>query len=153
MITATFNPHGDKLWITVKMLGVYFMPYTYQLWGTGASTQAILTNPIISNNNKILIDDYYRIINDYDTTELLSAFDQRVADVALDIVKLNDDVGYEATVAIWQASDGQIQEIIENLYEDDYAMPVDPIGVQTKKGKVGTKTVKQEYFFIELKSI
>ena len=93
MKQAIFNPNGNELWVTVKMLGLYYMTYTYKLWGKNDDPHAILTNPITANNNKILIDDLYKINNDYQQNEPINRHHNRAVNIDLDVIKLKDDNG------------------------------------------------------------
>lgn len=152
MTEAIFNPSGEKLWITVKMQGLYYMSYVYFLWGTGNDSPAVLSNPRRYNNNKIVLDDYYQIINDFKPGEKLSKFHERVTQVSLDINKLSDDFGYIITVNIWQASEDQIKQIIKNLYNDLYEPPVKALAGEKREGKIGKGSVKEEKFYLILKN-
>lgn len=151
MKEAIFNPSGEKLWITVKMQGLYYMTYVYYMWGTGNDSPAILTNPKRYNNNKILIDDFYQIINDFKPGEKLSKYHERVIQVALDVNKLQDDFGYIITVNVWQTSEDKIKQIMKGFYDDDYTPPVTPIAEDKREGKIKTGSVKVEKFYIILK--
>jgi len=151
MTEAVFNSSGEKLWITIKMQGLYYMPYVYYLWGTGNDSPAILSNPKKYNNNNILIDDYYLIINDFKPGEKLSKYHNRVTQVTLDVNKLQDDNGYNLTVNIWQATEADIKKISKNLYDDSYTPPSKALAEVKKSGKIGNGSSKEEKFYIMLK--
>ncbi|MFT3845838.1 MAG: hypothetical protein QM725_12360 [Lacibacter sp.] len=150
MTKAVFNPTGEKLWVTVKMQGIYYITYVYYLWGTSNDSPAILTNPKKYNNNTILLDDYYQVTNDFKAGEKLSKFHERVIQVSLDINKLNDDPGYIITINIWQATEQQIKSIVKNLYNGDYQLPVNPLATEKRENKTGIGSVKEEKVFIQL---
>ena len=151
MKEAVYNASGEKLWITVKMQGLYYMTYVYYLWGTGNDSPAILSNPKKYNNNKILIDDFYQIANDFKPGEKLAKFHDRVIQLSVDINKLADDFGYIVTLNVWQASEDQIKLIIKNLYNEDYTPPVEPLAEDIRDGKIKTGSVKEEKFYVALK--
>lgn len=143
MKQVIFNPNGNDLWVTVKMKGLYYMTYTYKLWGKNDDPHAILTNPITANNNKILIDDMYKINNDYKQNEHISKHHNRAINIDLDVIKLKDDNGYDITISIWQADKIQIQTIIENLYNDSVP-PVPPLAFDNRSSKLGNESSKNE---------
>ena len=151
MKQAIFNPNGNDLWVTIKMKGLYFMSYTYSLWGTKDDSQAVLTNPMAVNNNKILIDDLYKINNDYQQNEPISRHHSRAVNIDLDVIILKDDNGYDITVSIWQADKMQIQTIIQNLYNDDSVPPIRPLAIDNRSSKLGKNgDSKNETFWFEL---
>lgn len=153
MKDASFNPAGSKLWITLKMTGLYYMPYSYLLWGTADDSPAVLTNPIRHNNNQMVIDDYYNISNDYKPGEALEKYHRRVVQVSLDVIKMDSDDGYELTVNIWQCAEGLISVIMANLYQPDFDPPIPPLAADHRAGKVGSKQLKEEKFYFMLKDI
>ena len=151
MNEASFDPAGDKLWVIVTMKGLYFMPYNYVLLGTGIDDPAVLTNPFRTNNNTVSIDDFYQIINDFNPTDALGRYHERVARVAMDIVKMDGDFGYEVSVGIWQTDVASVEVIINQLNNDDEPF-IKALSIDTRKGKIGVnKKLKEEKFFFLLK--
>ncbi|RYY41673.1 MAG: hypothetical protein EOO08_00670 [Chitinophagaceae bacterium] len=151
MQQATFNPAGSPLWVTVDMRGMYYMTYTYRLWGVQADPHAVLTNPVKANNNKVSIDDYYRIENNYVQNEPLSAHDGRVVNIDLDVIKVQDDPGYTVTAAIWQADGDEITSIMQAIAQGT-PPPFQPLGTETQTGKLdGNASASLRYWFVLLK--
>ena len=150
MKEASFDPAGDKLWIIVTMKGLYFMPYNYVLLGTGMDDPAVLSNPIRTNNNTVSIDDFYEILNDFNPGDALSRYHERVARVSMDIVKMDDDFGYEVSIGIWQTNATNV-EVIVNQLNDGNPPFIKPLCLDTRQGKVGaSKKLKEEKFFLLL---
>jgi len=151
MKEASFDPTGDKLWLIVTMKGLYFMPYTYVLLGTGTDDPAVLSNPMRTNNNTVSIDDFYQIINDFNPAEDLSRYHERVVRVSMDIVKMDDDFGYDVSIGIWQTNAANV-EVIVNQLNDGIPPFIEALCIEPKKGKVGAnKRLKEEKFFLLLK--
>ena len=151
MKEASFDPTGDKLWIIVTMKGLYFIPYAYVLLGTGTDDPAVLSNPMRTNNNTSSLDDFYEIINDFNHSEALSKFHERVARISMDIVKMDDDFGYEVSIGIWQTNAANV-DVIVNQLNDGNPPFIKALCIETRQGKVGAnKRLKEEKFFFLLK--
>jgi hypothetical protein len=119
------------------------------LWGTNSDQNSILTNPVRSNNNKIKLDDFYKVENDYSPNEPIRKHNNRAISINMDIWKLKDDEGYEVIVSVWQASKDQILIINDNLYNSSFLFPVKPLVEDKRIAKVG-QNLKEEKFSIAL---
>lgn len=97
-----FNPNGGKLYINVVMKGLYFITYTYQLWGATTNEPPIVTNPLRSGTNENPHDDSYEVCNDYTPVEPVSKNDKRVIDVRFWVKKVEADNGYNLSVEVFQ---------------------------------------------------
>ena len=150
MKEAAFDPAGNKLWVIVTMKGLYFIPYSYVLLGTGMDDPAVLSNPIRTNNNTVSIDDSYQILNDFNPGDALSKYHERVVRIAMDIVKMEDDFGYDVSVGIWQTDAANVDVLINQLNNGDPPF-IEPLCTEPRKGKVGAKRLKEEKFFILLR--
>ncbi|RYY84158.1 MAG: hypothetical protein EOO15_19975 [Chitinophagaceae bacterium] len=149
MQQASFNPAGSPLWVTVDMRGMYYMTYTYRLWGVQSDPHAVLTNPVKANNNKVAIDDYYKIENNYVQNEPLASHDGRVVNVDLDVIKVQDDPGYNVTVAIWQADSDEIIEIMQSIALGNVPA-LQPLATDTESGKLDGSSSTPLRFWFEL---
>ncbi|MGZ5248094.1 MAG: hypothetical protein ACXWV5_13420 [Flavitalea sp.] len=131
-----FDHNGQMLWIDVEMNGLYFISYTYQLWSSTSDTPPILTHPTKQGNNLIPHDDFHPVINDYNPTEIISRYVNRVIDVRFWIKKTEEtDDGYNLIVSVFQGSSfGSSTKI----------------GSQKVSGKVKALSVKEEFVIIKL---
>ncbi len=130
-----FDPQGERLWINVEMFGIYFITYTYQLWSADKSQPPILTNPIKSGSNANPHDDFYQVINDYNTNEPVDKYIDRTIDVRFWIKQGNDDNGYHLKVTVLQG----------NQFENAQELDFDEVS-----GTNGSSSIKQEFLTIQL---
>jgi hypothetical protein len=128
-----FNPNGGKLYINVIMEGLYFITYTYQLWGATTNEPPIVTNPLRSGTNENPHDDSFEVRNDYAPVESISKNDRRVIDVRFWVKKVEADNAYNLSVVVYQ---GGMNE--ENI-----------IGVDAVSGNTNG-SIKEEFVTIRL---
>ncbi|WP_298739183.1 hypothetical protein [uncultured Chitinophaga sp.] len=99
-----FNPQGERLWINIEMMGIYFVTYTYQLWSADATVPPVLTNPLRSGSNEIPHDDFFPVVNDFNPTEPVERYVGRTIDVRFWVKKGEDDEGYTLTLTVLQGN-------------------------------------------------
>jgi DNA/RNA endonuclease YhcR with UshA esterase domain len=153
MKDAIFDPTGEKLWVVVKMTGLYYVTYTYQLWGSSQDDYPVLTKQPKANSNQVSVDDYYQLVNEYNSGEVLPKFHERVVKISLDVIKTKDDFGYIMSVFIFQAKEVVILQIMKDMYTPGYVFPVAPLSTDERNGKTGGKTLKEEKYYFMLKDL
>jgi hypothetical protein len=110
MKTIKYHPNGGRLWINIEMKGLYYVSYTFQMWSASTTEPPILTNPLKNGNNDSPHDDYYPIVNDYNTTEPLSQYHKRTLEIRLLIKKVKGDDGYHLRAVVYQGNDFESAE-------------------------------------------
>lgn len=109
MKEITFNAHGQRLFLNIEMLGLYFITYTYQLWAATASEPAIVTNPIRQGSNESPHDDLYEVRSDYAPDEPVARNHERVIDVRFWVKAVGEDNGYRLRATIYQGDNGETE--------------------------------------------
>jgi hypothetical protein len=131
-----FDHNGGPLWISIEMSGLYFVTYIYQLWSADPSTPPILTNPLKVGSNEIPHDDVHPVINDYNSTEQINRYVDRIIDVRFWVKKGDNDDGYTLKVFLLQ---GQTPGTATLLGSDEVS------------GMVGASSIKEEFITLQLK--